>query len=137
MKARLTEAWAHVGVAGATRYDRSKWNADHSILWVTLCSDRMKWVKSGVYRYTLCDGKDLDQNKGARHQTNVLEAIDRGMPIRGFLVWPRKELNAKGGREIAEADPTRQYAVEVESRDGDVIVVLAKGLAQDTPRGGK
>jgi hypothetical protein len=49
-------------------------------------------------------------------------------PMRGFLVWPKKELNAQGQHGVEDADPTRQYEVEVESRDGTVIVALAKGL---------
>ena len=94
----------------------------------TLWSDRLKRVRSGVYRYPLCDDKDLECTSGARHHANVKEAIERGVPMRGFLVWPKKELNAAGQHGVEDADPTRQYEVEVESHEGAVVVALAKGM---------
>jgi len=127
MKPKITVAWEHLGAVGGTRNDSSKWTEDRSTLWVTLWSDRLKRVKSGVYRYPLCEDKDLQSNTGARHHANVHEAIERGVPMRGFLVWPKKELNAQGQHGVEDADPTRQYEVEVESRDGSVIVALATG----------
>jgi hypothetical protein len=48
--------------------------------------------------------------------------------MRGFLVWPKKELNAAGQHGVEDADPTRQYEVEVESHEGAVVVALAKGM---------
>lgn len=129
MKPKITVAWEHLGAVGGTRNDSSKWSEDRSTLWVTLWSDRLKRVESGVYRYTLCEDKDLERNTGARHHANVREAIERGVPMRGFLVWPKKELNAQGQHGVEDADPTRQYKVEVESREGSLIVALAKGLS--------
>lgn len=121
-------AWEHLGTVGGTRYDASKWTEDRSTLWVTLWSDQLKRVRSGVYRYTLCEDKDLERPTGARHHANVKEAIERGAPIRGFLVWPKQEVNAQGQRGIQDADATRQYEIEVESREGNLIVALAKGM---------
>lgn len=128
MKPKITAAWEQLGAVGGTRYDLSKWTEDRSTLWVTLWSDQLKRVKSGVYRYTLCENKDLECRTGARHHANVCEAIERGVPMRGFLVWPNKGVSAQGNRGVEDADPTRQYKVEVESRDGNHIVALAKGL---------
>lgn len=128
MKPKITMAWEQVGAVTGTRYDASRWSADRSTLWVSLWSDRMKRVKSGVYRYTLCTDKDFERNAGVRHYANVQEAIKRGVPMRGFLVWPSKSLSAQGNRGIEDADPARQYQVEVESNDGNMIVALAKGL---------
>jgi hypothetical protein len=88
----------------------------------------MKRVKSGVYRYILCGDKDLERSTGARHHANVSEAIERGVPIRGFLVWPKKSQNAQGQRGVENADPARQYEIEVESREGALVVALAKGM---------
>jgi hypothetical protein len=31
-------------------------------------------------------------------------------------------------RGVEDADPKRQYEIEVESRDGNVVVALAKGM---------
>jgi hypothetical protein len=128
MKPKITIAWEHLGTVGGTRYDSSKWTEDRSTLWVTLWSDQLKRVRSGVYRYTLCEDKDLERPTGARHHANVKEAIERGAPMRGFLVWPKPEVNAQGQRGIEDADATRQYEIEVESREGNVIVALAKGM---------
>ena len=128
MKPKITMAWEQLGTVGGTRYDASKWTHDRSMLWVTLWSDQLKRVKSGVYRYTLCDDKDLERSSVARHHANVKEALERGVPIRGFLVWPRKQLNAQGQRGVENADPKRQYELEVESREGAHIVALAKGM---------
>jgi hypothetical protein len=50
------------------------------------------------------------------------------VPVRGFLVWPKKEQTAQGHRGVEDADPKRQYEIEVESRDGNVVVALAKGM---------
>lgn len=131
MKPKITAAWEQLGAVGGARNDSSKWSEDRTTLWVTLWSDRMKRVKSGVYRYTLCEDKDLERNTGARHHANVREAIERGASMRGFLVWPKKELNAQGQPGVEDADPTRQYGVEVESRDGNLIVALVRGLPQE------
>jgi hypothetical protein len=128
MKPKITVAWEHLGAVGGMRNDSSKWTVDRSILWVRLWSDRLKRVDRGVYRYTLCEDGDVESNTGARHHANVHEAIERGVPMRGFLVWPKKELNAQGLQGVEDADPRRQYEVEVESRNGTVIVALAKGL---------
>jgi hypothetical protein len=128
MKPKITMAWEQLGTVGGTRYDASKWTHDRSTLWVTLWSDQLKRVKSGVYRYTLCDDKDLERSSVARHHANVKEALERGVPIKGFLVWPRKQVNAQGQRGVENADPKRQYELEVESRDGAHIVALAKGM---------
>jgi hypothetical protein len=128
MKPKITVAWEQVGAVAGTRYDASRWSTDRDTLWVTLWSDRMKRVKSGVYRYILCMDKDLERNAGVRHQANVREAIKRGVPMRGFLVWPSKSVSAQGNRGIEDADPARQYAVEVESNEGNLVVALAKGL---------
>lgn len=128
MKPKITMAWERVGAVAGTRYDASRWSADRSMLWLSLWSDRMKRVKSGSYRYPLCTSQDLERNAGIRHHANVREAIKRGVPMRGFLVWPSKSLSAQGNRGIADADPTRQYKVEVESSDGNVIIALAKGV---------
>ena len=128
MKPKITIAWEHLGAVGGTRYDASKWTVDRSTLWVTLWSDQLKRVRSGVYRYTLCEDKDLERPTGARHHANVKEAIERGAPMRGFLVWPKQEVNAQGQRGIENADATRQYELEVESREGNLIVALAKGM---------
>jgi len=128
MKPKITMAWEHLGTVGGTRYDSSKWTEDRSTLWVTLWSDQLKRVRSGVYRYTLCEDKDLARPTGARHHANVKEAIERGAPMRGFLVWPKPEVNAQGQRGIEDADATRQYEIEVESREGNLIVALAKGM---------
>ena len=128
MKPKITSAWEQLGAVGGTRYDSSKWTEDRSTLWVTLWSDQMKRVKSGVYRYTLCGDKDLERSTGARNHANVSEAIERGVPIRGFLVWPKKDQNAQGQRGVENADPTRQYEIEVESREGPLVVALAKGM---------
>ena len=128
MKPKITVAWERLGAVGGTRNDSSKWTEDRSTLWVTLWSDRLKRVRSGVYRYPLCDDKDLECTSGARHHANVKEAIESGVPMRGFLVWPKKELNAAGQHGVEDADPTRQYEVEVESHEGAVVVALAKGM---------
>lgn len=128
MKPKITIAWEQLGAVGGTRYDASKWTHDRSTLWVTLWSDQLKRVRSGVYRYTLCADKDLERPTGARHHANVKEALERGVPIKGFLVWPREPQNAHGQRGVENADPTRQYEIEVESRDADVVVALAKGM---------
>lgn len=128
MKPKITVAWESLGAVGGTRNDSSKWTEDRSTLWVTLWSDRLKRVRSGVYRYPLCEDKDLQCTSGTRHQANVKEAIERGVPMRGFLVWPKKELNAAGQPGVEDADPTRQYEVEVESQEGAVVVALAKGM---------
>jgi hypothetical protein len=128
MKPKITVAWEQLGTVGGTRYDSSKWTEDRSTLWVTLWSDQLKRVRSGVYRYTLCEDKDLERPTGARHHANVHEAIERGAPMRGFLVWPKQEVNAQGQRGIENADATRQYEIEVESREGNVVVALAKGM---------
>jgi hypothetical protein len=128
MKPKITVAWEQLGTVGGTRYDSSKWTEDRSTLWVTLWSDQLKRVRSGVYRYTLCEDKDLERTTGARHHANVHEAIERGAPMRGFLVWPKQEINAQGQRGIENADATRQYEIEVESREGNRVVALAKGM---------
>jgi hypothetical protein len=128
MKPKITVAWERLGTVGGTRYDSSKWTEDRATLWVTLWSDQLKRVRSGVYRYTLCEDKDLERTTGARHHANVHEAIERGAPMRGFLVWPKQEVNAQGQRGIENADATRQYEIEVESREGNVVVALAKGM---------
>ncbi len=128
MKPRITEAWERLGTVAGTRYDLSRWSKDRGTLWVTLWSDRLKRVDSGVYRYTLCEDKDLERSTGERHHANVREAIKRGVPMRGFLVWPKKAPTSQGHRGIEDADETRQYAVEVESNEGNLIVVLATGL---------
>jgi hypothetical protein len=128
MKPKITVAWEQLGTVGGTRYDSSKWTEDRSTLWVTLWSDQLKRVRSGVYRYTLCEDKDLERPTGARHHANVHEAIERGATMRGFLVWPKQEVNAQGQRGIENADATRQYEIEVESREGNVVVALAKGM---------
>ncbi len=128
MKPKITVAWEQLGTVGGTRYDSSKWTEDRSTLWVTLWSDQLKRVRSGVYRYTLCEDKDLERTTGARHHANVHEAIERGAPMRGFLVWPKQEVNAQGQRGIENADATRQYEIEIESREGNLVVALAKGM---------
>ena len=128
MKPKITAAWEQLGTVQGTRYDLSRWNEDRSTLWVTLWCDQLKRVKRGVYRYILCEDKNFERNAGARHQANVREAIERGVPMRGFLVWPSKALSAQGNRGIEDVDAARQYAVEVESRDGNLVVALAKGL---------
>jgi hypothetical protein len=88
----------------------------------------LKRVSSGVYRYTLCEDKDLECATGARHHANVSEAIERGVPVRGFLVWPKKEQTTQGHRGVEDADPKRQYEIEVERREGNLVVALAKGM---------
>ena len=128
MKPKISVAWEQLGTVGGTRYDSSKWTEDRSTLWVTLWSDQLKRVRSGVYRYTLCEDKDLERTTGARHHANVHEAIERGAPMRGFLVWPKQEVNAQGQRGIENADATRQYEIEIESREGNLVVALAKGM---------
>src|SRR5258708_12072225 len=128
MKPKITVAWERLGAVGGTRNDSSKWTEDRSTLWVTLWSDRLKRVRSGVYRYPLCDDKDLECTSGARHHANVKEAIERGVPMRGFLVRPKKELKTARQHGVKDADPTRQYEVEVESSEGAVVVALAKGM---------
>jgi hypothetical protein len=128
MKPKITLAWESLGISGGTRNDASKWTEDRSTLWVTLWSDRLKRVRSGVYRYPLCEEKDLEGTSGARHHANVKEAITRGAPMKGFLVWPKKELNAAGQHGIQDADAKRQYEVEIESSEGAVVVALAKGM---------
>lgn len=128
MKPKITVAWEQLGTVGGTRYDSSKWTEDRTTLWVTLWSDQLKRVRSGVYRYTLCADKDLECTTGARHHANVHEAIERGAPMRGFLVWPKPEVNAQGQRGVENADATRQYEIEVESREGNLVVALAKGM---------
>ena len=128
MKPKITEAWEHLGAVAGTRYDASRWSEDHSTLWVTLWSDRLKRVDSGVYRYTLCEDKDLERSTGERHHANVREAIKSGAPMRGFLVWPKKAPTTQGHRGVEDVDATRQYEVKVESHDGNLVVALAKGL---------
>ena len=128
MKPKITVAWEHLGAVGGTRYDASKWTEDRSTLWVTLWSDQLKRVSSGVYRYTLCEAKDLEHSTGARHHANVSEAIERGVPVRGFLVWPKKEQTTLGHRGVEDADPKRQYELEVESHEGNLVVALARGM---------
>ncbi|MBX9811507.1 MAG: hypothetical protein K2Y16_07850 [Burkholderiales bacterium] len=128
MKPKITEAWESLGAVTGTRYDLSRWSADRATLWVTLWSDRLKRVESGVYRYTLCEDGDLKRTTGERHHANVREAIKRGVPMRGFLVWPKEGQTAQGHRGVEDVDATRQYAVEVESHDGNLVVALAKGL---------
>ena len=128
MKPKIAVAWERLGAVGGTRYDASKWTEDRSTLWVTLWSDQLKRVSSGVYRYTLCEDKDLEHSTGARHHANVSEAIERGVPVRGFLVWPKKEQTTLGHRGVEDADPKRQYEIEVESREGNVVVALARGM---------
>ncbi len=128
MKPKITEAWESLGTVAGTRYDLSRWSQDHATLWVTLWSDRLKRIESGVYRYTLCEDGDLERATGERHHANVREAIKRGAPMRGFLVWPKEGRTVQGHRGVEDVDATRQYAVEVESRDGNVVVALAKGL---------
>ncbi len=128
MKPKITEAWESLGAVAGTRYDLSRWSQDHATLWVTLWSDRLKRIESGVYRYTLCEDGDLERATGERHHANVREAIKRGAPMRGFLVWPKEGRTVQGHRGVEDVDATRQYAVEVESRDGNVVVALAKGL---------
>jgi len=128
MKPKITEAWERVGAVAGTRYDLSRWSEDRSLLWVILWSDRLKRVDSGVYRYTLCEEKDLERSTGERHHANVQEAIKRGTPVRGFLVWPTKTSTTQGHRGIENVDATRQYELEVESSDGNLVVTLARGL---------
>jgi len=128
MKPKITVAWEQLGAVGGTRYDSSKWTEDRSTLWVTLWSDQLKRVSSGVYRYTLCEDKDLECATGARHHANVSEAIERGVPVRGFLVWPKKEQTTQGHRGVEDADQKRQYEIEVERREGNLVVALAKGM---------
>lgn len=128
MKPKITEAWERLGTVAGTRYDLSRWSEDRSTLWVALWSDGLKRVESGVYRYILCEKKDLARTTGERHHANVREAIKRGVPIRGFLVWPKKSTTAQGHRGIEDVDATRQYEVEVESQDDRAVVALARGL---------
>jgi len=128
MKPKITEAWESLGTVAGTRYDLSRWSEDRATLWVALWSDRLKRVESGVYRYILCEDSDLKRTTGERHHANVREAIKRGVPMRGFLVWPKEGRTAQGHRGVEDVDATRQYAVEVESNEGNVIVALAKGL---------
>lgn len=128
MKPKITEAWERLGTVAGTRYDLSRWSEDRSILWVTLWSDGLKRVESGVYRYTLCEEKDLARSTGERHHANVREAIKRGVPIRGFLAWPKKAPTAQGHRGIENVDATRQYEIEVESQVEPEVVVLARGV---------
>ncbi|MFN7085068.1 MAG: hypothetical protein ACK4N4_00400 [Burkholderiales bacterium] len=128
MKPRISEAWERLGAVTGTRYDLSRWSEDRAVLWVTLWSDRLKRVGSGVYRYTLCEDGDLGRSAGERHHANVHEAMARGVPMRGFLVWPKKAPTAQGHRGVEDADETRQYAIKVESCDGNLVVALATGL---------
>lgn len=128
MKPKITEAWERLGAVAGTRYDLSRWSEDRSTLWVALWSDGLKRVESGVYRYTLCEEKDLARGTGERHHANVREAIKRGAPIRGFLVWPKKAPTAQGHRGIEDVDATRQYEIEIESHNDLVVVALARGV---------
>jgi hypothetical protein len=128
MKPKITVAWEQLGAVGGTRHDASKWTEDRSMLYVTLWSDQLKRVRSGVYRYTLCEDKDLENSTGVRHHANVKEAIERGAPMRGFLVWPKPEVSAQGRRGVEDADASRQYELEIESREGNLVVALAKGM---------
>jgi hypothetical protein len=50
------------------------------------------------------------------------------VPVRGFLVWPKKEQTTQGHRGVEDADPKRQYEIEVERREGNLVVALAKGM---------
>jgi hypothetical protein len=128
MKPKITEAWERLDAVAGTRYDLSRWSKDRSTLWVALWSDGLKRVDSGLYRYALCEEKDLARTTGERHHANVREAIKRGVPIRGFLVWPKKAPTAQGHRGIEDVDATRQYEIEVESHDNHAVVVLARGV---------
>jgi len=127
MKPKITEAWESLGAVAGTRYDLSRWSADRATLWVTLWSDRLKRVESGIYRYTLCEDGDLKRTTAnvttpmfVRHQARRAYARVSGVA--------QGRADRQGHRGIEDVDATRQYAVEVESQDGNVIVALAKGL---------